>query len=184
MARRDANAGYQPKWTNFHPNSTVWVKNPLPHDVIYQVADEFNNPYRYRLPAGKVSELPGGAIATLGVKLIVDELIQNNKGDRLRIWDKDIRDKYETDIVVRIKTAPLQSKQASPEGVIDMASNSHYAADPEESEEAQREEQVPFPSINKAVPIPDRGGAKKAGIASAADAALAGLPKSKEVEVD
>lgn len=100
---------FEPKWTHFHPQAIVWVQNPFDHDVIYQVADEHNVPYQYRLPAHKVCELPGGAVATLGVKAIVDELIQNNKDEVLRIWDKEVRLPHENEIIIRIKEAPKKT---------------------------------------------------------------------------
>lgn len=111
---------YQPRWTNYHTQSTVWLQNPLDHDVVFNVADEHNNSYQYRLPSGKVSELPGGAVATLGVKAIVDELIQNNKNDVLRLYEPAVRAKYEDEVVLRIKEAPVrESKTAS--GEIDLS---------------------------------------------------------------
>lgn len=120
MQPQTSKDSFQPKWRHFHAQSIVWVQNVLNHDVVFGVADEYNNQYQYRLPAGRVSELPGGAVATLGVKAIVDELIQNNKNDVLRIWDKDVRARYEDEIILRIKEAPL-SEQRSTSGMIDLS---------------------------------------------------------------
>lgn len=140
---------YQPKWTHFHTQSTVWVQNILPHDVIYQVADEHNNAYQYRLPAGKVSELPGGPVATLGVKAIVDELIQNNSSDVLRIYEPAVRAKYEEDIILRIKQAP-QREAKGPQGEIDLS-----VRDETEPDEADEIVEVPPVATVEAPPAPE-----------------------------
>lgn len=105
MATSKADA-YAPKWRHFHPSATVWVHNPFDHDVLFDVADEYNVPYVYRMPANKTSELPGGAVATLGVKAIVDELIQNSASDQYAMWEVGVRTKYEEQIIVRIKESP------------------------------------------------------------------------------
>lgn len=148
---------YQPKWRHFHTQSTVWVQNILTHDVIYQVADEHNNSYQYRLPAGKVSELPGGPVATLGVKAIVDELIQNNQNDVLRIYEPAVRAKYEEDIILRIKEAPMREAKG-PSGEINLGIDDH--AEPEEDNtaelaptpvvtEEEKAPEVPFPALKE-----------------------------------
>lgn len=103
---QDSRNTFQPKWTHFHPQSTVWVMNPFEHDVEYKVADERGTQYSYRMPAGKTSELPGGAIATLGVKAIVDEMIQNDPKDIYSMWERSVREKYENKIILRVKEAP------------------------------------------------------------------------------
>lgn len=121
---------YEPKWRHFHPLSRIWVQNPFEHDVVFQVADEYNRPFRYRLPAGKVSELPGGAIATLGVKAIVDELIQNSKPDEMRMWDKTVRAKYEAQIIMREKESTAQVGSVNP-GEIDLGVKSDVDSEPE-----------------------------------------------------
>lgn len=148
---------YQPKWTHFHVQATVWVQNILNHDVIYQVADEHNNSYQYRLPAGKVSELPGGPVATLGVKAIVDELIQNNSNDVLRIYEPAVRAKYEEDIILRIKQAP-QREAKGPSGEIDLSvkdgvqteETDETVAIPEpDPSDASFEPEIAFPALQK-----------------------------------
>lgn len=149
--------GFEPKYRHFHPNSRIWVQNPFDHDIVFQVADEKNNPFQYTMPAHAISELPGGAIATLGVKRIVDELIQNNKDDEMRMWDKGVRKKHEDAIIVRYKeTSP---RNISPEtGVIDL---SVKGGDMEEiaTVEAPKEEEA-FPGLNegakpKLAPLPE-----------------------------
>jgi hypothetical protein len=119
MPPKQRNDQFAPRWRHFHPQSTVWVQNPFDYDVEFRVADEMNVQYLYKLPANKISELPGGLIATLGIKELVDQLIMNNKEDALRIWDKDIREKYEDQIIMRIKEAPLHER-ASEGGEIDL----------------------------------------------------------------
>lgn len=133
---------YKPRWKHYHPQSTVWVQNPFDYDIVYQVADEHNIPYTYRLPANKISELPGGAIATLGVKEIIDTLIQNDKKDQLRIWDEEIRTKYEQQVIVRVKEAPVNISQSSPAGEIDLSvKTSDIDEEPVEVPEEPKEEQ-------------------------------------------
>lgn len=136
--------GFRPKWRNFHPLTRVWLQNPFDHDVIFQVADEQNGRTRYRLPAHKVSELPGGAIATLGVKAIVDELIQNDKNDAMRLWDENVRAKHEKNVILRIKeTSPSRSNR--PGGEIDLS----VASDEDNAElPAASQEEEAFPGMN------------------------------------
>lgn len=137
--------GYKPKWRHFHPQSTVWVQNPLSHDVVFQVADEHNNPYQYKLPQNKTSELPGGAVATLGVKAIVDELIQNDKNDVLRIWDEQVRSKYEEQVILRIKEASVRPQASGPVGEIDL---SVTASDEAPDDVPESTEETAFPDLN------------------------------------
>lgn len=166
MGPQQQNSEYQPKWRHFHPQSTVWVQNILTHDVVYQVADEHNNAFQYRLPAGKVSELPGGPVATLGVKAIVDELIQNNKNDVLRIYEPAVRAKYEEDIILRVKEAP-QKEAKGPQGEINLGVDD--SAPEEEEEELVPEvtastltspevvEEVEFPAVQEQTPAKAKG---------------------------
>lgn len=137
--------GFKPRYRHFHPLSRVWVQNPFDHDVVYQVADERNRPFKYRLPAGKVSELPGGAIATLGVKAIVDELIQNSKGDEMRMWDENVRAKHEADIILRLKETKEATDSVVP-GEIDLSVKSNDV--PEVRTETAKPEEA-FPGLNQ-----------------------------------
>lgn len=122
---------FTPKWRHFHPQATVWVQNPLDHDVVFQVADEHNVPYAYRMPKGKVSELPGGAVATLGVKAIVDELIQMSATDVFLMWDVNTRSKYESQIILREKQAPVMQEIAHGGEVNLATSDSAFKAEEE-----------------------------------------------------
>lgn len=166
---------FKPKYRQFHPQSTVWVQNPFDHDVVFQVADEHNTPYSYKLPSHKVSELPGGAVATLGVKAIVDELIQNNKGDNLRIWDADVRAKYEKDIILRVKEASNRNATASgPVGDIDLSVKSDAVETPSETELI--EEEQAFPELQ---PTP-----AASEVTNIANASVAGLKDNATIESD
>jgi len=126
--------GFQPKWRHFHPQSTVWVHNPLEHDIVFNVADEFNNPYQYRMRAGKTSELPGGAVATLGVKALVDELIQGDPKDVYSQWEAGVRAKWEEEIIIRIKEAPL-SAQPVDRGEVDLTAPDDAVEEDSKSEQ-------------------------------------------------
>lgn len=156
--------GFKPKWRIFGPLTRVWVSNPFTHDVVYQVADEHNRPFRYRLPAGKVSELPGGAIATLGVKHIVDELIQNSKEDMVRMWDEVVRARHEKGIILRVKeSSPLTSSALG--GEVDLSVNNGEtdesqnlpAAAPEQAFPGLNQQAVSTPGLDP-LPITTRSG--------------------------
>lgn len=154
MQPQSRNDAFQPKWRHFHPQSVVWVQNVLPHDVVFKVADEHDVQYEYKMPAGKISELPGGSVATLGVKAIVDELIQNNKNDVLRIWDKEVRGKYEDEVILRVKDAPSKEDRLGQGGTINLGVGLSVAEEedeplPEIAEEAvevSQVEEIPFPT--------------------------------------
>lgn len=148
MDQKPREDGFKPKYRHFHPHDRVWIKNPFEHDVVYQVADEYNRPFKYRLPAGKVSELPGGAIATLGVKAIVDELIQNTPSDVLLMWDERTRSKHEETVIQAVKSTKLRTDSANP-GEINLGT----AADEAELEEEDFEEPEvdTFGDLNKPI---------------------------------
>lgn len=145
--------GFKPKYRHFPPTDRVWVKNPFQHDVVYQVADEYNRPFRYRLPCkdrngnlGCVSELPGGGIATLGVKAIVDEMIQNSEEDNLLMWDERIRGKHEAQIIVQVRSTTPKADAAHP-GEVNLAS-SNDDLPPQPAEEPSVPEEA-FPGLNQ-----------------------------------
>lgn len=140
--------GFKPKYRHFHPMDRVWVQNPFDHDVVYQVADEYNRPFRYRLPAHQVSELPGGAIATLGVKAIIDELIQNTQGDEMSMWDENIRRKHENDVILRVKQTSPVGDPSTP-GEVDLSVKSNEVPAPVAEAPAPPEEA--FPGLNQPV---------------------------------
>jgi hypothetical protein len=144
---------YKPRWTHFHPQATVWLQNPFDEDIVFQVADEYDTPYQYRLPAGKVSELPGGLIATLGVKEVVDRLIMDTPDEVLRIWEKAVREKHESKVILRVKQPPASSAERTVGGEIDLS----VKADDEEELDLTTPETVqeaklpdtPFPDLKK-----------------------------------
>jgi hypothetical protein len=133
------NDGFSARWRHFHPQSTVWVQNPFDHDVEFKAADERNVQYLYKLPANKISELPGGLIATLGVKELVDQMISGTKEDVLRIWDADVRAKHEAKIIMRIKEAPIH-ESTSEGGEIDLGVKSMAEEKKETVKETKKEE--------------------------------------------
>lgn len=143
------NDGFKPKYRQFHPLTRVWVQNPFDHDIVFQVADEYNRPFRYKLPAGKVSELPGGAIATLGVKTIVNEMIQSTKdeGNMARMWDENYRKGFEDQIIHRIKeTSPIQETASG--GIVDLSVKTETVNDTVETEDKPAPEEA-FPGLNE-----------------------------------
>jgi len=147
--------GFKPKWRHFSPLSRVWVQNPFDHDVIFQVADEYNRRFKYIIPAMKVAELPGGSIATLGVKKIVDELVQNTKGDEMRMWDENVRRKHEDNIIVRIKETRPAAESMGEGGVVDLSVSDGEVAEVEQPK--AKEPEAAFPGLNEA-PAPGTGG--------------------------
>lgn len=148
--------GFTPKYRHFPPTDRVWVKNPFEHDIVYQVADEYNRPFRYRLPCkdrngnlGCISELPGGAIATLGVKQIVDELIQNdsaNNENALLMWDARVRAKHEAEIIVKIASVAPKADASNP-GEINLGGASDDI--PTDAPEAPAPPEEAFPGLNQ-----------------------------------
>ena len=180
MPPNQANDGYTPRYRQFAPQSIVWVQNPFDHDVEFQVADELNRPFMYVLPSHKVSELPGGSVATLGVKKIVDELIQNSEKDTLSIWDLPIRAKYEEQVIVREKDAPSRTEQTTAGGTIDLSVKSTEVAKEEVSTKSSvKEKPEEFPDLKK-VPPSTATSAKQAN--PDVQATMAGLPASSLVE--
>jgi len=173
--------GFKPKYTQFHPLTRVWLQNPFTHDVVFQVADEYNRPFKYRLPAGKMSELPGGAIATLGVKAVVDELIQSNKEDQMRMWDENVRKKHEKNIILRVKNTSPVANSSTP-GEVNLAVPSTEA--PEESEaQAPQEEQSTFADLNapQPAPAPELDQLPPAAAQGISDITAASLPSNDTV---
>jgi len=116
-----ANDQYQPKWRHFHPQATVWLLNPFDHDVIFRVADENNNQSEFLIQARERAELPGGPIATLGLKAIVNEMMQNSKEDATHIYNYPKRGEYEDKVILRVKEAPSASTSKSVDGPIDLS---------------------------------------------------------------
>ena len=158
MQPQSSNADqFTPKYRHFHPQSTVWVLNPFDHDVFFRVADESNNQSEFRIQAHERAELPGGSIATLGVKAIIDEMIQNDKDDVLRLHDASVRKKYEDKVILRVKEAPSAVTASSASGPIDLS----IASDNKPTEvKVEKKEEKPFselpvnPSYAKKAPNP------------------------------
>ncbi len=144
--------GFKPKWRHFHPMSRIWVRNPFDHDIVFRVADEYNRPFEYLMPAHKISELPGGSIATLGVKAVVDELIQNSPEDVMRQWDENVRSRHEKDVIVRIKeTSP--TADAGPGGRVDLSVKNNDDVEPDEPVAVAAPEEA-FPALQQPVREP------------------------------
>lgn len=151
--------GFTPRYRNIPPQATIWIKNPFNHDVVFQVADELNRPFQYTLPQGKISELPGGSIATLGLKHLVDEAIQNAKTDVVSMWDLTVRAKYEADIIMREKEAPNTAEASSQmAGPIDLSigattPDEKPAPLPQSEVNAADQPETEFPGL-ASVPLP------------------------------
>lgn len=154
MPPQSKSDGFLPKWRHFHPQATIWVHNPFDHDVVFNVADEHNNPFSYRMPSGKTSELPGGAVATLGVKAIVDELIQSSEKDVFHMWEAAVRAKYEDQIILRIKEAPAS---ATPQqtGEVNLEATAEDLEDDEDSQQVEVDDKPVFPDEPSAPEEPE-----------------------------
>ena len=168
---------FQPKWRHFHPQATVWVLNPFDHVVYWRVADENNNQSEFRIQARERAELPGGAIATLGLKAIIDEMIQNNKDDVLRIHDKQVREKYEKEVILRIKEAPQSVTSSGVGGPIDLSIG--VDADKPEAKEEEVKEAPAFSEVPVNPKYPT-----KATTSDKPRIAVATAGKDQVVEVD
>lgn len=150
---RESRDQFQPKWRHFHPQSTLYMRNPFKEDIKFQVADERNQPWWYVLKAGKVNELPGGPIATLGLKAVIDKMIGESKEDAIRIWEPSVREKYESQVIVRVKEAPQREKDSGPQGVIDL-SQPDGEDDADAPEELEAEAEPEFPDARKTAQRP------------------------------
>lgn len=138
--RRQRRDMVTPKWRHFGTQTRVMVQNILDHDVVFEVADDDDIPYSYVMPKGKVSELPGGLIATLGVKALVDQLIAN-EGEMLRMYDQGLRAEKEELIIQQVVDIKLKRKEG-PNGVTDLSSG-NGDVDIDDEEQLDTEEQ-PF----------------------------------------
>lgn len=146
MQPQTASDQYAPKWRHFHPQSTVWILNPFDHEVIFHVADENNRKSSFRIGPRERAELPGGPIATLGVKAIIDELIQNSKEDILSLYVASVRKKYEEQVILRVKEAPAAVTTDPEKGTVDLS----IGEDPKaKKEEKKVEEKKPFAEVPK-----------------------------------
>lgn len=157
----DKAAQYQPKWRHFHTQDVVFVKNPFEFSIFFKVADEHNQQWEYEMPAGKISELPGGMIATLGLKQIVDRLIGQHKEDAIRIWEPSVRKKYEDQVIVKVKLAPNTAAN-TPSGPVDLSASAEeddteQVAESQSLESSGIEEQQPKAKAETAFPAKARG---------------------------
>lgn len=149
------NKEFLPKWRHFHPGSTLILKNPFPEAIQFQVADEFNVPHQYVLPANAECELPGGAVATLGLKAIVDKMIGENGDDLIRIWSQPVRKKYEDKIIIDVIDPPELTRQ-NDQGVIDLGTKKQESAG--KSSTKAKQEEPAFPAARRpAKPAPGTG---------------------------
>jgi hypothetical protein len=187
--RQPSNDGFKPKWRHFHPQDVVWIKNPFDHDVIYQVADELNRPFQYKIPARATAELPGGAVATLGVKAIIDEMIQNaGSAEALRMHDAEVRASYEEKVIIKVRTAPTAKDASGPGGEINLGiKEKAVPKDTEPVDEVEDEfpgltqpDSPDIEEIDDSV-IVGQDEASKAVVSDIAGASLAGLPPAKEL---
>jgi hypothetical protein len=142
---REIKDQFKPKWRHFPVNSTLYLLNPFKEDIEFQVADERNVPYVYQLKAGKVGELPGGPIATLGLKAVIDKMIGNSKEDHLSIWSLEVRAKYESQVIKKVKEAPKPDAAAGPQGVIDLSAKDYDDDKSAPAAQAAAEEEPAFP---------------------------------------
>lgn len=180
-SKRNRSDSFTPKWRHFHPQSTLFMRNPFQDDIVFRVADEHNVPYDYRLPAGKICELPGGAVATLGLKAVVDKLIADNGKDVVRIFDPATRKKYEDGdpstgmkgVIVRVREAP-QAAGASAGGEVNLASSEEELAERDNMPIVEAEEQE-FPGAKRdETPPPPPAKAAKSGVSLRAGNGKAG----------
>lgn len=146
-SKRNRSDQFTPKWRHFHPQATLIMRNPFAHDIVFRVADEHNVPYDYRLPANKICELPGGAVATLGLKEVVDRLIGNEGKDLVRIWDPATRKRYEDRVIVKVREAP-QTAGGERGGEVNLAITEEELAERDETPQIEAEEQE-FPGARR-----------------------------------
>jgi len=150
-SRDESNKSFTPKWRHFPPTSTVWIHNPFDDDIKFKFADEHNRQFTAVMPAHETSELPGGSIATLGVKKIIDRSIQNSKEDAAQMWNLKIRAKHEKELIVGYRDAPLVSSDGKDGGTINLKSKlSRNDAVVDEVEE--EEEQPVMPDSDDVLP--------------------------------
>lgn len=114
-------SGYAPKYRHFPEGGEIVIFNPLDRDIIYNVATDLGT-FGYILKKNKRSVVQGGMVATLGVKLIVDELITRDPNLASRVWDLDVRAKFEKDVILREKL-PVQHNinHINPDEPIDLS---------------------------------------------------------------
>lgn len=198
-SKRGRQDSYTPRWRHFHPQATLYLKNPFDEDIYFQVADEHNTPFTYKLGALARCELPGGAVATLGLKEIVDRLIGDNKTDAVRIWEPSVRERYEAQVIIRVKEPPTTGAGIGAGGTVDLSSGvDEDDLDERDDAPTSHKDEVAFPSAATgkpaAAPAPtmppppanrlrNKGGSGKP-VDPAVAAAAAGALGSEDQEVE
>lgn len=164
MAEPTKRDEFQPNWKHFHPYDTVWIQNPFDEVIEWQVADDNGVQHTYSVDAHARAELPGGMIATLGVKKIVDRMMQEDDQD-IQLWNLEKRAEYEDKIIIRVKSvAPPEAKKGESQAINLTAKTSKKAT--KQSKEAKQQPPEPeFPQLDTEM-------AK----------ATAGMPKTAQVE--
>jgi len=159
---------YQPNWRNFGENDTVIAQNPFDEKIEWEVADDNGVKHKYTIDPHSKAELPGGRIATLGVKKIVDRLILEDNNDVL-MWNLEERQKYEegpkANVILRVKsTTPVTKKGEAPQTI--------NLSQEQNQEKKQEKKEAPKPEPEFADLVPSDDVAK----------ALEGQPKTSEVK--
>ena len=172
---------YKPRWRHFHPLDTVWVENPFDEVLSWQVADEHNVPHIYEIDPNGVAELPGGLIATLGVKQIVDRLITED-GKQVQMWDENLRKQYEDKIIKRFKPAPASSRvqRSKGGGRINLTSDSNVDAEQETTTPAPAPTTAPEPEPQPEEEFPELASSPSEELAKATSS----LPAESQVDPD
>lgn len=160
------NDGYQPNWTHFNPSDVVFVQNPFDHEVYWDVFDaERNRQVRYKIGPNERAELTGGLVHTLGVKALVDALIQQN-GNKLQMWDPVTRAKYEEQVIIKVKQSAATKARMSDDGdrlEVDVSSGRSEAKQEAKTSKKLTDSTPEFPdaksTVNLQPPAPDLAGA-------------------------
>lgn len=91
---------------------------------------------QYNLPAHRISELPGGSVATLGLKAIIDEMIQNDDKAALSLYDLNVRARFEEKVLVSVVEAPMVTADTQT-GLIDLSVGKGEQPKVEEAEKVE-----------------------------------------------
>lgn len=138
-------------YRHFFPGEIVRVLNPFDEDIEFFVADELDRKIPYIMPANQESELPGGPIATLGVKEIVDRKM-HEENMATQMWVLTERAKVEDRIITFYKPSPQsQLVQEDQGGSVNLSTGSAPVEDPAFAEEVEIEEEA-FPELKAKAP--------------------------------
>jgi hypothetical protein len=159
---KETKTQYQARYRHFHPQDVVTVRNPFDEELVWTVADDSGQQLEYILAANSVGELPGGLVATIGVRTIVDQLIQEasetDPGLYLNLYNPDIRAKYEEQIIMKFKPAPVtQAPQQPGDQVrVNLTTKDMSMAPKDTPVPEDKRVNVPKPSLSvKSAPPPD-----------------------------